>query len=323
MSTTQKIFITGACGMVGSHLIEHYYSLGIKPIGTVHTPTIDVTEVQDMATLIDCDVRNAMQVSEIISSNRPTIIYHLAAQSYPTVSWEKPIETMDINANGTINVFEAIKKIRLSDQTYNPMVVVACSSAEYGSSLTPENSPVTEDTTLLPLHPYGVSKVAQDLLSYQYFINDGIKCIRARIFNTTGTRKVKDVTSDFTKRAIQIERGDVNVFNVGNLTSQRSIADVRDLVSALVLLAAKGIPGEVYNISGSKVYEVSYILSEIENILGKKLPVQQDPSLLRPTDEPVIFGDSTKLIKDTGWQQQIPIQQTLTDMLAYWRKKLA
>jgi GDP-4-dehydro-6-deoxy-D-mannose reductase len=323
MSTSEQIFITGACGMVGSHLVEYYFAKGIKPIGTVHNATIDIKEIEAKSNLINCDVRDAAKVFNIINANRPSIIYHLAAQSYPTVSWLKPIETMDINSNGTINVFEAIKQIRVTDKAYNPMVVVACSSAEYGASLTPENAPVSEKTELLPLHPYGVSKVAQDLLSYQYYQNDGIRCIRARIFNTTGTRKVNDVTSDFTKRAIQIERGEVEVFNVGNLKSKRSIADVRDLVSALVLLAEKGIAGEAYNISGSTVYEVSFVLSEIEKIIGKKLPVQQDKSLLRSTDEPVIFGDSAKLIKDTGWQQKIALQQTLNDMLDYWRWKLA
>jgi GDP-4-dehydro-6-deoxy-D-mannose reductase len=102
--------------------------------------------------------------------------------------------------NGTVNVFEAVKKIRQTDKSYDPLVVVACSSAEYGASLTPENSPVNEDTPLLPLHPYGVSKVGQDLLSFQYWMNFKIRCIRVRIFNTTGARKTNDVTSDFVQR---------------------------------------------------------------------------------------------------------------------------
>ncbi|QEK18909.1 GDP-6-deoxy-D-mannose reductase [[Clostridium] hylemonae DSM 15053] len=134
----------------------------------------------------------------------PEQIYHLAAQSYPTVSWEKPYETMDVNVGGTIAVFEAIKELRKTYPNYNPIVIVACSSAEYGKTLEEiEDEKVKENAQLKPLHPYGVSKVGQDLISYQYFANDNIRTIRARIFNTTGTRKKNDVTSDFTNRAIR------------------------------------------------------------------------------------------------------------------------
>jgi GDP-4-dehydro-6-deoxy-D-mannose reductase len=323
MSTQQKILITGACGMVGSHLAEYYFNThNIKCTGTRFNATIDTTEIENIINYIDCDIRNAALVHQIITDLQPDIIYHLAAQSFPTVSWEKPLETMDINANGTINVFESILKNQKTNPNYNPTVVVACSSAEYGSSLTPENTPVKEDTTLLPLHPYGVSKVAQDLLTYQYFKNNNIRGIRARIFNTTGVRKIKDVVSEFTRRAVQIEKGLLSEFKTGNLNSIRAIADVRDLISALVLLAHKGESGEVYNISGSNTYAMQEIITAIENNIGSKINHTVDPLLLRPTDEPVIFGDSARLIAATGWQQTIPLQQTIDDMLAYWRWKL-
>jgi GDP-4-dehydro-6-deoxy-D-mannose reductase len=229
---------------------------------------------------------------------------------------------MDINGNGTINLFESILQVQKLDATYNPTIVVACSSAEYGASLTPENTPVNEKAELLPLHPYGVSKVTQDLLTYQYYKNYGLNGIRARIFNTTGTRKIKDAVSEFTRRAVQIEKGIITTFKHGNLTAQRAIADVRDLVSALVLLAAKGTPGDVYNISGSNVYPISDVIATIEQVMGIILTKEEDPALLRPTDEPVIFGDSTKLIAATNWQQTIPLQTTITDMINYWRTKL-
>ena len=146
---------------------------------------------------------------------------------------------MDVNVNGTVAVYEAVKAVRRKrNAAYDPMVVVACSSAEYGHSLLNANRPfVDENTPLLPLHPYGVSKVAQDLLSFQYYQNDGIRCVRARIFNTTGTRKVKDVTSDFTRRAAEAERSGNYEIRVGNLDTRRAIMDQRDLVEALVLLS--------------------------------------------------------------------------------------
>jgi GDP-4-dehydro-6-deoxy-D-mannose reductase len=324
MQSKQTILITGACGMVGSHLGEYYFHQHqIKCIGTRFNATIDTTEVDQVIDYIDCDIRDQANVLSIISTHLPDVIYHLAAQSYPTVSWDKPIETMDINVNGTINVYESIIAIRKQNPSYDPMVVVACSSAEYGSSLTPENTPVPEDTTLLPLHPYGVSKVSQDLLTYQYFVNNKIRGIRARIFNTTGVRKVQDVASEFTRRAVQLEKGLIQEFRVGNLSTKRAIADVRDLVNALVLLADKGVAGEVYNISGNNVYQISELIDTIEQIIERKIQTTQDPSLMRSTDEPVIYGDSSRLIAQTGWSQQIPLKKTLEDMIAYWRWKMS
>lgn len=318
-----SIFITGACGMVGSHMAEYYFSQGVKAAGTRFNPTIDCGEIAHAIDFHDCDVRDYQALLALLLQYKPGVIYHLAAQSYPTVSWEKPAETMDINANGTINVFEAVLAIKKTNQAYDPVVVVACSSAEYGASLIPEQIPIKEDCALLPLHPYGVSKVAQDLLAYQYYQGYGIKCIRARIFNTTGVRKVQDVVSDFTKRAVLVEKGRESVFRCGNLDTVRAIADVRDLVQALVLLSEKGTYGEAYNISGEKTYQVKVIIELIETYMQLKLPVQVDPALIRPTDEPIIFGDSTRLKEDTGWQQRVPITTTIADMIDYWRKKLA
>jgi GDP-4-dehydro-6-deoxy-D-mannose reductase len=322
MQNEKKVLITGACGMVGSHLAEYYFNVeNIKCIGTKFNATIDTNEIAAIIDYIDCDIRDSQKVFEIINEHRPTIIYHLAAQSYPTVSWEKPIDTMDINVNGTIHVFESILKIKKENPSYDPVVVVACSSAEYGSSLTPENTPVKESATLLPLHPYGVSKVGQDLMTYQYYMNNGIRGIRARIFNTTGVRKVQDVVSDFTRRIVQLEKGLITEFTTGNLSTKRAIADVRDLVSALVLLAEKGDAGDVYNISGNTVYEIAEIIAVMEKIIGKKINHRIDEKLLRSTDEPVIYGDSSKLIAKTGWHQAYKLEQTITDMIAYWRTK--
>lgn len=319
-----KIFITGACGMVGSHLVDYFHAEGgHEIIGTFHNPTTDIKDIKHKATLIACDVRSYEKVLQIISENKPQKIFHLAAQSYPTVSWQKPVETMDINANGTIHVFEAVKSVRKSDPAYDPVVVVACSSAEYGLSLTPENTPVKETAELLPLHPYGVSKVAQDLLSFQYYQNDKIKCVRARIFNTTGPRKVNDVVADFTMRAVQIEKGQLQKLRTGNLSTKRAITDVRDLISALILLSEKGKWGEAYNISGEKVYEIREIIPIIEKTIGRKVESEIDPALLRPTDEPIIFGDSTKLKNDTGWKQTYPLTVTIKDMIEYLRSKSA
>lgn len=318
-----KILVTGAGGMVGSHMVERLHNQGKTVIGTYYKPTTNIQELPQAIKMIECDVRYPATVEKIIWEYCPDQIYHLAAQSYPTVSWNRPYETMEININGTIAIYEAIKRVRkYLDHEYDPMVVVACSSAEYGETLNQlegDQIYVKETAALLPLHPYGVSKVGQDLISFQYFMNDHIRCIRARIFNSTGTRKVNDVTSDFTKRAVLAEKSGVYKLKVGNLETYRAIMDQRDLVDALVLLAEKGVPGDVYNISSERIYQMKDIVSLIEKQIGHKFEIDIDPQLLRPTDERIIVGDVTKLKRDTGWIQKIPMEQTIRDMLDYWR----
>lgn len=318
-----RVMVTGAGGMVGSHLVEILYSQGYDVLGTYYKPTTDITELDPAIKMIECDVRYYQSVLRIISDYQPDQIYHLAAQSYPTVSWTHPQATMETNVNGTINIYEAIKAVRKGFPDYDPMVVVACSSAEYGQTLNELDDPYVKETAeLKPLHPYGVSKVGQDLLSFQYFMNDHIRCIRARIFNSTGTRKTNDVTSDFTKRAILAERSGVYEMRVGNLETKRAIMDQRDLVNGLMLLAQKGKAGDVYNLSSERCYQMKDIITIIEEQLGHRFEIRVDPTLLRPTDEHIIIGNIDKLKRDTGWKQRIPIEQTIADMLDYWRKTL-
>lgn len=320
-----SVLVTGAGGMVGSHMVEILHDEGIEVIGTYYKPTTDISELPSDIKMIECDVRYASSVEKIISEYMPEEIYHLAAQSYPTVSWDRPYETVDTNINGTVAVFEAVKKLRAIHKDYDPVVVVACSSAEYGATLDRLEEPKVKETAeLLPLHPYGVSKVGQDLLAHQYFMNDGIKSIRARIFNTTGTRKVNDVTSDFTKRAIEQEKKGVSnpVLRVGNIETRRAIMDFKDLINALRLLAKKGRYGEAYNISSERAYQIKEIIDAIEDEMGVKFELKVDEGLLRPTDEKIIIGDVKKIKADTGWSQTIPLNQTIREMLAYWRKVL-
>ncbi|KMZ53826.1 GDP-mannose 4,6-dehydratase [Dorea sp. D27] len=318
------VLITGAGGMVGSHMAEMMTREGIEVIGTYYKPTVDMCELSKDIKMIECDVRYPNNIGRIIKRYMPDQVYHLAAQSYPTVSWDKPYETMDINIGGTIAVFETIKEIRERYPQYDPVVVVACSSAEYGQTLEEmADGKVEENAQLKPLHPYGVSKVGQDLLAYQYFVNDGIRTIRARIFNTTGTRKRNDVTSDFTKRAIEqlYENKENPVLSVGNIGTERAIMDVKDLIAALRALAEKGKAGDVYNISSEKVYKISDIIRMIEKELKIKFQLHVDKKLLRPTDERIIVGDVEKLKRETGWEQQVGLEQTVKEMLEYWKCK--
>jgi GDP-mannose 4,6-dehydratase len=273
----------------------------------------NVEPVKDKIELWDCDIRDAEKVEEVMGKVKPDVIFHLAAQSLPTLSWDEPKRTLETNVLGTTYLFEAIRKHEL-----DPVVIVACSSAEYGF-VTEAEVPVSEDHILLPLHPYGVSKVGQDLLSYQYFQNFKIRAIRARLFNTTGPRKTNDVCSDFTSRIVRIEKGHDDKLLVGNLEAKRDITDVNDVVNALWLLSEKGKFGDVYNICSSRAYRIKDILDMAVGLSTTKIDVQVDPDKLRPSDEPIIMGDNTKIRTTCGWIPKMTMEETLNRMLAHWR----
>jgi GDP-4-dehydro-6-deoxy-D-mannose reductase len=310
-----NVLITGAGGFIGGYLGRHCSDAGCSVLG------LDTRDPEDSAwegAFEPCDVRDAAHVSSIVAAFRPQQIYHLAAQSFPTVSMVYPLDTMQANAGGTINVFEAVRAAGI-----NPVVVVACSSAEYGI-VDAVDLPVREDHPLRPLHPYGVSKVAQDLLASQYYANYGIPTVRIRIFNTTGPGKTNDICSDFTKRAVEIDLGiRSSPMVVGNLTSRRAIIDVRDMVRGLWLAAERGLHGEVYNVGSTAIYSGAELIEAIRHHISSPFTLQEDPALLRKCDEPVIAGDVTKFQRCSGWEAKIGLNQTLRDMLEWWRARLA
>lgn len=320
-SMKDGVLITGTAGMIGSHLFEVLVGGGVPVVGTYFRPTITLQELPGASDLVELDVRYFEPVRRLLEESRPSTIYHLAAQSLPTISWHRPWETIDTNITGTVNVFEAVKAVRMRDPAYDPVVVVACSSAQYGASMTPENVPISEETPMLPLHPYGVSKVAQDLLAFQYWRSDRIRGIRGRIFNTTGPRKRDDVVSDFSRRVAHICRAGGKL-RVGNTETKRAILDVRDTISALMLLAEKGVPGEAYNICADTVYPVAELIRILEGLTDLQLELDPDPTLFRPTDEPIIFGDNKKLKAATGWHQTASISETIEAVLDYEQQSL-
>lgn len=310
-----NVLITGAGGFIGGYLAKLAANAGHSVLGIDHKePDADAFA----GTFERCDVRETAHVYKTIAAFQPQRIFHLAAQSYPTVSMLQPLDTMQINAGGTINLFEGVRAAGIS-----PIVVVACSSAEYGM-VAPENLPVREDHALLPLHPYGVSKVAQDLLAAQYFANYAIPTVRIRIFNTTGPGKRDDVCSDFTKRAIEVELGiRQGSMQVGNLTTRRAIIDVRDMVRGLWMASEHGVYGDVYNVGSTSIYSGQELIDAIRPHIQVPFTLQQDPALLRTCDERVIAGDTTKFRRCSGWKPEIGLSQTIQDMVQWWRNRLA
>ncbi|MBT4135786.1 GDP-mannose 4,6-dehydratase [archaeon] len=313
-----KAWITGGGGFMGPHLAKYLLDKGYEVLSTYYRPTTDINGIDSRARVEECDVRDKEKVFRLMQEFMPDKVFHLAAQSYPTVSWDEPNYTAESNIIGTTNIFEAVKK-------FNPecKILNAGSSAEYGF-VNPDEVPVKESHALNPLHPYGVSKVAQEMLAYQYYKNFNLKPITIRIFNTTGPRKVNDVCADFTKRLIEIEKGINNDkrLRVGNLKTRRAITDVRDLIRAFDLALDCGEIGKTYNVSGEKVYEIGDIILKLRELVDFDFELYEDPKLIRPTDEPIIFGDNYKFKCKTNWRQEIKLEKTLKDMLDYWRSVL-
>jgi GDP-4-dehydro-6-deoxy-D-mannose reductase len=262
---------------------------------------------------VQCDLRDGQRITQVLARYQPTHIFHLGAQSLPTVSWEDPVYTFESNIMGSLYLFEAVRHMKK-----RPIVVSACSSAEYGN-VPPEAVPVTEEQPMRPLHPYGISKLCLDLLAREYFTDYKIRAVNIRLFNTTGPGKTNDAPSDFVRRIIRIKKGlQPPVIEVGNLKPRRAFLDVEDTVRGFYLAAMKGKSGEAYNLCAPQTYEIGELLHMAIRLGGIKAEVRAVSHLMRPSDEKIIFGSTAKIIKDTGWKPRRTMEQTLSSMLKYW-----
>jgi len=315
-----KVLITGITGFVGSHLADFLLVKGnieVYGIERWRSRTENIEHIKDKITLMGCDIRDASSVKKLIEKIKPDKIFHLAAQSFVPTSWHAPQETLTTNIIGELNVFEAVRELKM-----NPFIQIAGSSEEYG--LIKENElPIKETNLLRPLSPYAVSKVGQDLLGYQYYKSYGLNIIRTRGFNHSGPRRGEVfVCSDFAIQIAKIEKKKQEpVIHVGNLEAIRDFTDVRDMVKAYWLATEKGKPGEVYNICSGKGYKIKKVLDILLSLTKEKIEIRQDPKRMRPSDVPVLVGDSAKFRKATGWKPEIPFEKTLEDLLNYWRER--
>jgi len=316
-----KVLITGVTGFVGSHLADYLLDMGgveIYGIERWRSKTENIDHIKGRIKLIECDIRDSSSVDKVIKQTKPDKIFHLAAQSFVHSSWHAPAETLTTNMIGQLNIFEAVRSSGIS-----PVIQIAGSSEEYGL-VNEDEIPIKETNQLRPLSPYAVSKVGQDLLAYQYFMSYGIKVIRTRAFNHTGPRRGDVfVTSNFAKQLAEIEKGRKEpVMHVGNLEAKRDFTDVRDIVKAYWLCTEKCRYGEVYNICSGKAYSVREILDILLGFSKLKVKLKQDPERMRPSDVPLLLGDNSKFVKETGWKPEIPFGKTAEDLLNYWRNKI-
>ncbi len=319
----ERVLITGITGFAGSHLAEHFLAdhPGVEVFGTYRwrSRRENIEAIESRIRLLECDLSDMTAVRNALSVSRPDAIYHLAAQSFVPSSWVSPLQTLTDNISGQTNIFEAVRSLGL-----DPAIQIACSSEEYGLVL-PDEVPIRETNPLRPLSPYAVSKVTQDFLAYQYFMSYGIRAIRTRGFNHTGPRRGEVfVTSNFSKQVATIEAGLAPpVIKVGNLDAVRDFTDVRDMVRGYVLATEKGKPGEVYNLASGRAITIRAMLDKLIAMAKVEVKVETDPSRLRPSDVEVLIGDYSKFHADTGWEPKIPFDQTLEDLLNYWRQRIA
>lgn len=338
-----RVLVTGITGFAGSHMAEfllnqpgvdifgtyrrrsrldHLDHLGeklhmIEP-GVANIETLEKAFEPGKINLIDCDLLDAFSVNKLIGAVRPQRIFHLAAQSHVPTSWNAPAATLQDNILGQLNIFEAIRASGI-----DPLVQIAGSSEEYGM-VYPDEVPMRETNPLRPLSPYAVSKVAQEMLAYQYFQSYGIKSIVSRGFNHSGPRRGENfVDSSFARQIALIEKKiQEPVIYVGDLSSKRDFTDVRDTVRAYWLLLEKCKPGEVYNIGSETTRSMQEVLDLLLTLSRVKVEVRVDPTRLRPSDVKILWSDSSKFKQATGWQPRISYEQTLKDLLDYWREQV-
>jgi GDP-4-dehydro-6-deoxy-D-mannose reductase len=299
-----RALVTGAGGFVGAHLVQHLADAGDEVVGLDNRADgIDITEADEL--------------TEAVVKADPDAIYHLAGASDVGGSWDAPRSTFLANALGTLNVLEASREAGVSR-------VLAVSSADVYGRVDESELPLDEDQPLRPVSPYAASKVAADALAQQAWLGRRLPVIRVRAFNHLGPgQSDKFVAPSLAARIARNERDGGDGVPIGNLSPRRDVTDVRDVVRAYRLLVEHGEAGEVYNVCSGRAVSVAEIAEQLLGMARRPMRLVPDSDLQRPVDIPVLVGDNRKLRASTGWEPRIPLETTLADVLADWRRRLA
>jgi GDP-4-dehydro-6-deoxy-D-mannose reductase len=316
-----RVLITGIRGFAGSFLADLLLAekrdqpdLQIWGVSqTAEEPRPDAP-----VNILCGDLTDPQFTWNLLGRLSPDRIYHLAAQAFVPVSWQDPWATLENNIRAQTNLLHA------AAQTHSrARILIVASQEEYGR-VTAADLPLTEETALRPDSPYGVSKIAQDYLGLQYFISHQLHIVRVRPFNHIGPRQNdRFVAANFAKQVAEIEVGRHEPkLCVGNLDAQRDFTDVRDMVRGYVLALERGTAGEVYNIGSGKPRAVKELVETYRRLARVPFSIEHDPKRMRPSDTPVSYCDANKFKRATGWEPQIPFEQTLADTLDYWRTQV-
>ncbi len=314
-----KAFITGIAGFAGSHLCEYLLTnTQLNVSGLIHSRVENISHLQDQIELYQGDLFDLNSIGDILSAAHPDYIFHLAGEANVPFSFSSPWQTFQSNVLSQINLLEKVREL-----VPGARILIVGSAEEYGQ-VRPEDIPINESVPFRPDTPYGVSKVAQDMVGLQYHLQHNISIVRARAFNHIGARQTERfVASAFAKQIARIEAGlEPAVLRVGNLTSHRDFTDVRDTVRAYALLIERGQPGEAYNVGSGISHGIDELLAILLSFVDIAIEVQIDHARLRPSDVPVSCCDYSKLHAVTGWQPSISFREGLLYTLNYWREKV-
>ncbi len=313
-----RVLITGAGGFVGGHLCADLLNqTDWELLGTVYPEPVGDPQPYPRLRRVYADLRDPQVAAGLIDSFRPDGIIHLAAQSFVPASFADPWDTLENNIRSQLNLLEAVRRAGLPTRC-----LIICSNEEYGKPL-PDELPLTEESPLRPNNPYAVSKVAQDMLAYQYHLAYDMPVVRVRPFNHTGPgQSARFVVPAFASQIARIEAGEQEpVMRVGNLDVERDFSDVRDIVRAYRLALVDGESGAVYNLCSGRPQSIRGLLETLLSFSSSEIRVEIDPALYRPSDTPTAYGSAEKFHRHSGWQPEIPFEQTLRDVLAYWREE--
>ncbi len=322
-----KNLITGIGGFVASHLADLLLEKNEEVYGTYRwTEDLSrIKHIKEKITLIPADLLDLSSLIRALADNKPDYIFHLAAQSYVPDSFTNPIVTIETNTLGTVNLLEAVRLIKeYIDKEYDPVIHV-CSSSEFYGKVDEHELPITENHPMRPGNQYAIGKVGADAAAYFYYNYYGLKIIRTRMFTHTGPRRtMMSAECNFAKQIALIEKGkQAPIIKHGNLNSVRTWADVRDAVKAYYLLVRKCKPGEVYNIGGKTVKSIGEMLDYLISLSTAKDRIKKeiDPNLVRKVDVNLQVVDVSKFENATGWKPEYTFEQTMQDLLDFWRKK--
>ncbi len=313
-----RVFITGATGFAGSHLVDLLLDGGHDVLALVHEATSHqgLPPHERMQPVIG-DLLDPDGLATAVAQARPDVIFHLAGQAYPARSWLEPAQTIAVNTGGTANL------LRAAAEYGRPRVVVITSAEIYGP-ISADDLPLTERTRPQPRHPYGVSKLAAGELARAYWERYELPVIEARPFNHIGPRQAAGfVVPDFASQLAAIRLGQsAPVMRVGNLEPERDFTDVRDVAAAYLRLAESGRPGEPYLICSGRPVTIRGLLDTLIDLSGVDVKVVTDERRVNPSDIPCLYGSYAKIEADTGWRPSIPLRRSLADALADWEARL-
>jgi GDP-4-dehydro-6-deoxy-D-mannose reductase len=314
-----SILVTGAGGFAGSHLLARLLREETRVEGWHHpaSPAPPRAPAPDERASLQwraVDLVDADAVGRAIAELRPSRVFHLAGAADQGKSWERSTEALHVNAFGTHLLLDALARIDTRCR-----VLVTTSASVYA----PSTAPLTEESTIGPTSPYGVSKVAQELVARHARTTTAVEVIVCRPFNHIGPGQSPSfAAANFARQVAAIARGDAPpVLRVGNLTARRDLSDVRDIVRAYERLMADGRPGEIYNVCRGEAYEMRAVLDGLVTQSGVSVSIEVAPELLRPVDQPLLVGSCERLHAATGWAPAIPLEQTLRDLLAFWTER--